>query len=84
MAFYLSTLVADEVTSSSTIDMKPFRSWREIAKQAAEEHDPDKVLQLAQELVRALDRETSERMDGVNEKEKTEAAELDAPYSTAV
>jgi hypothetical protein len=54
--------------------MRPLRSWREIAKQAAEEHDPNNVLQLAQELIRALDRETSERMDEVNTKEKTEAA----------
>ena len=57
----------------SNHDMKPLRSWREIAKQAAEEHDPNNVLQLAQELIRALDRESSEHMDGVNAKEKTEA-----------
>ena len=58
----------------SNHDMEPLRSWREIAKQAAEEHDPNNVLQLAQELIRALDKETSERMDGVNAKEKNKAA----------
>ena len=58
----------------SNQDMTPLRSWREIAKQAAEEYDPNNVLQLAQELIRALDRETSERMGGVDAKEETDAA----------
>lgn len=58
----------------SNQDMTPLRSWREIAKQAAEEHDPNNVLQLAQELIRALDRETSERVHGVDAKKETEAA----------
>lgn len=35
-------------------DVKPLGSWRDIAKQTAEEHDPKEVLKLAQELMRAL------------------------------
>jgi len=36
-------------------DVKPLRSWRELAKLTAEEHDPDKALELAQQLIQALD-----------------------------
>ena len=55
-------------------DVKPLRSWRDIAKQTAEEHDPNEVLKLAQELIRALDAESNHRMESVSAKEKTNAA----------
>ena len=58
----------------SNHEMKPLRSWREIAKQAAEELDPNNVLQLAEELIRALDRESRKRVDGVKVKEEPGAA----------
>ena len=51
-------------------DVKPLPSWREIAKQASEEHDPNKALELAQELIRTLDRESMKRMDAGGTKQK--------------
>jgi hypothetical protein len=36
-------------------DAKP--NWRELALRTAHENDPNKVLQLAQDLIRALDQE---------------------------
>jgi hypothetical protein len=42
---------------SDTVSSSPIRSWREVAKDAAAERDPDKELELAQELIRALDAE---------------------------
>lgn len=39
------------------------RSPREIAKQASEETDRDKIAELAEELIRALDHETMKRME---------------------
>jgi len=47
-------------TSSS-----PHRSWREVAKQASEEHERYKALELAQELIHALDTESRKRMEHV-------------------
>ena len=38
----------------SKTDVKPLRPWRELAKKTAEEHDPNKVVKLAQELIRSL------------------------------
>jgi hypothetical protein len=54
----------------SQTNSKPTRSWREIAQLAASEHDPQRVLQLAQELVRALDAESDKRMQKVAETNK--------------
>ena len=34
---------------------KPRRSWREIADEASHERDPKRLVQLAEELARALD-----------------------------
>jgi hypothetical protein len=34
---------------------KPRRSWREIADEASHESDPKRLIQLADELTRALD-----------------------------
>ena len=39
---------------------KPDRPWREIAGEVANEVDPDKVLELSQELVNALDKENNQ------------------------
>ena len=50
------------------------RPWREIARQASEEHDPNKALELAQELIRALDAESRKRMDHVSPQQKAEGA----------
>jgi len=46
-------------------DSKPHRQWRDIAKEASEEYDPIKALQLAQELIRALDAESRKHMEHV-------------------
>jgi len=54
----------------SNSDMTPLPSWREIALQAAEQKDPNKALQLAEELIRALDRESRRRMDEIKAEEK--------------
>ena len=50
------------------------RPWREIAKQASEEHDPNKALELAQELIHALDAESRKRMDNVTAEQKAKGA----------
>jgi len=51
-------------------DMTPLPSWREIARRASEEHDPNKALELAEQLIRALDKESRRRMDGINTERK--------------
>lgn len=38
-------------------------NWRDLAQATAAEQDPAKVLQRAQELIRALDAESQERME---------------------
>jgi hypothetical protein len=40
-------------------DPKPDRSWREIAGEVANEGDPGKVIELSQELVKALDKKNN-------------------------
>lgn len=40
-------------------DMKPVPDWQEIAALVAAEKDPDRILQLAQELIAALDKRTN-------------------------
>jgi len=47
-------------------DLKPLRHWREIAKEASEGHDPNKALELAEELIRALDKESRRHMDDLS------------------
>jgi hypothetical protein len=49
-------------------DMEPPRSWRELAALVAEEEDPQKSLLLAQEMIRALDAESSKRLDHISAK----------------
>jgi len=56
-------------------DVKPLRSWRELAKLTAEEHDPDKALELAQQLIQALDAQSRKRMDQVNAHDKAQGHE---------
>jgi len=46
----------------SQVDVKPSRSWREIARLTAQEQNPHRVLELAQELIRAIDAESNRRM----------------------
>lgn len=55
----------------SQSDMKPTRNWREIAARVAAENDSKKVLDLAQELIRTLDAETSTRLEQVTVDDKT-------------
>jgi len=38
---------------------KPDRSWREIAEEVSTESDSDKVAELSQELIKALDKQSS-------------------------
>jgi hypothetical protein len=38
-------------------------NWRELAQATVSEQDPAKVVQRAQELIRALDAESQERME---------------------
>ncbi len=49
---------------------KCHRPWREIAKQASEEHDLHKALELAEELIHALDAESRKRMEGMSANDK--------------
>lgn len=51
-------------------DMSPLRDWREIADLTAKEEDPQKVLDLAKELIRLLDEESNKRFDEVSENVK--------------
>ena len=46
------------------------RPWREIANQVSEEHDPNKALELAQELIHALDAESRKHMEHVSVEDK--------------
>lgn len=52
-------------------DVKSLRSWQELAKLTAEQKDPAKVLELAQELIRALDEERRKSMDQISAAEKS-------------
>ena len=50
---------------------KPDRSWREIAEEVSTESDSDKVAELSQELIKALDKKsphTPERDEQVRRK----------------
>jgi hypothetical protein len=38
---------------------KPDRRWREIAGEVATEGDPDKVIELSEELLKALDKKNN-------------------------
>lgn len=48
-------------TRAARADRAP--NWRDLAKAAAAEQDPTKVLERARELIRALDAESQERME---------------------
>jgi hypothetical protein len=54
----------------SDTDSTPIPSWREIAKQTVAERDPSKTLELAEELIRALDAESRQHMDQVKADDK--------------
>jgi len=51
-------------------DVKSLRSWHEIAKQVSEEDDPNRILELAEELIRALDSQSRKIMDEITPDEK--------------
>lgn len=42
-------------------DRKPARSWQEIAAEASREKDPQRLIQLTQELERALEERDAKR-----------------------
>ena len=44
----------------SQADVKPVLDWQEIAARVAAEKDPDRVINLARELIEALDKRTNE------------------------
>lgn len=50
---------------------KPQRAWREIAQEVSKEHDSDKVAELSEELIEALDKQArrSERMPTASEQQ---------------
>lgn len=52
-------------------DVKPPRRWQDIAKQASIEQDPNKVVELARELIRTLDAKSSEILDKIKPADKT-------------
>lgn len=47
-------------------DREPPRTWRQLAALVAEEQDPQKILLLAQEIIRALDAESSRHMENIS------------------
>jgi hypothetical protein len=55
-------------------DMKPLRPWRELARRVTEENDADKSLELAEELIRALDAESRRGMERMTPETKAEGA----------
>lgn len=44
----------------SQSDVKPVLDWQEIAVRVAAEKDPDRLINLARELIEALDKRTNE------------------------
>lgn len=50
----------------STPELMPTRSWREIAQEVLREQNHDRALELAEELIRALDAERRPRMEGMD------------------
>jgi hypothetical protein len=52
-------------------DMKQVQVLREIAARVASETNPNKVVDLAKELIRALDESSSRRLDQVTAESKT-------------
>jgi hypothetical protein len=53
-------------------DMKQVQVLREIAARVASETNPNKVVDLAKELIRALDESSSRRLDQVTAESKGE------------
>ena len=51
-------------------DMKQVQVLREIAARVASETNPNKVVELAKELIRALDESSSRRLDQVTAESK--------------
>ena len=49
---------------------KPDRPWREIAEEVATEGDSDKVIELSQELLHALDNETTRHREQMGMRDK--------------
>jgi hypothetical protein len=58
----------------SSHDGKPKRSWQEIAAEAAREQDPQRLLELTQELERALDECNKRAVDSEKPKSRRESA----------
>jgi hypothetical protein len=56
-------------------DVTPLRPWQELAKLTAEETDPLKAWELAQELTRALDAESRKYMEKISAQQKANEKE---------
>ena len=50
-------------------DVKP-SNWRGIAEQVSSEPDPDKVVNLANDLIRALDESSQRKLDHITPESK--------------
>jgi phage terminase Nu1 subunit (DNA packaging protein) len=55
----------------SQADVKPIQNWQEIAARVAAETDPNKVADLAKELITALDKRSNRRFEEVTPESKT-------------
>ena len=55
----------------SLVDMKPPRNWQEIVALVAREQDPQKILLLAREMIRALDAKSTKHLENISAAEKT-------------
>jgi len=56
----------------ATNDEKPPGNGLDLTKQSATEQDPDKVLKLAQELIKKLDAQSAEELDKITPADKAD------------
>jgi len=50
------------------------KTWREIAAKVSNEPDSDKVAELSQELIKALDKDTKEKLEHVTKTKRRRCA----------
>jgi len=58
--------------------MEPHKRPEEVAEQAAEEPDADKVVEMSQELIKTLDEETNAKLENSNKSEDEQAGKKPA------
>ena len=56
---FLGTIGSGRTGVALSAHEKPARNWREIAQEASTELDPERLMELASELTRALDEQIS-------------------------